>query len=199
LDVTSSIYLLSTAPLNSILLNTFSASTVFAIIGILALLVLVAFVSAAESAFFSLTPTEMEELKSSGFNTDERILALINAPKRLLATLLISVNFLSIAIVILNSTFIFGEEGVFDFSQNPLLGFIIEVVLITFLILLVGEVTPKIYATQNSLSATRALVYLVQFLQRLFYPVSSFLIFSTSLLDKIIKPKSHNISIDELS
>jgi putative hemolysin len=168
-------------------------------ITILALLVIVALVSAAESAFFSLTPTEMEELKTSGTKTDEKILTFIDAPKRLLATLLISVNFLSIAIVILNSTFIFGEEGLFDFSLSPLLGFIIQVVVITFLILLIGEVTPKIYATQNSLRATRALVYFVQFLQGLFYPISSFLIFSTSLLDKVIKPKTHNISIGELS
>lgn len=168
-------------------------------ITILVLLVIVALVSAAESAFFSLTPTEMEELKTSGTKTDEKILSFIDTPKRLLATLLISVNFLSIAIVILNSTFIFGEEGLFDFSLSPLLGFVIQVVVITFLILLVGEVTPKIYATQNSLRATRALVYFVQFLQGLFYPISSFLIFSTSLLDKVIKPKTHNISIGELS
>ncbi len=179
--------------------NTFSVSILFAIIAILVLLILIAFVSAAESAFFSLSPTEMEELKSSGNTTDEKILELINGPKRLLATLLISVNFLSIAIVILNSTFIFGEDGLLNFSESPLLGFIIQVVLITFLILLVGEVTPKIYATQNSLSATRTLVNFVKILQRLFYPISSFLIFSTSLLDKVIKPQSHNISVDELS
>lgn len=168
-------------------------------VSIVVLLVIIALVSAAESAFFSLTPTEMEELKTSGTKTDEKILIFIDTPKRLLATLLISVNFLSIAIVILNSTFVFGEEGLFDFALNPLLGFFIQVVVITFLILLFGEVTPKIYATQNSLKATRTLVYFVQFLQGLFYPISSFLIFSTSLLDKLIKPKSHNISIDELS
>ena len=166
---------------------------------IFVLLVIVAFVSAAESAFFSLTPNEMEELKTSGTKTDKKILSFIDAPKRLLATLVISANFLSIAIVILNSTFIFGEDGLFDFSQFPLLGFIIQVVLITFLILLVGEVTPKIYATQNSLGVTRVLVYFVQFLQNLFKPISMFLIYSTSLLDKLIKPKSHNISIGELS
>lgn len=199
MDPSHSITFISTLPLAGIVINTFSISILLAILSILALLILIAFVSAAESAFFSLSPTEMEELKTSGTATDEKIMELINAPKRLLATLLISVNFLSIAIVILNSTFIFGEEGWFDFSQNPLLGFIIQVVLITFLILLVGEVTPKIYATQNSLSASRTLVNFVKVLQRLFYPISSFLIFSTSLLDKVIKPQSHNISIDELS
>jgi gliding motility-associated protein GldE len=63
----------------------------------------------------------------------------------------------------------------------------------------VGEVIPKIYATQNPLHTSRKLFYFLKFLQRLFYPVSSFLIFSTKLLDKVIKPKTHNISVDELS
>jgi gliding motility-associated protein GldE len=123
----------------------------------------------------------------------------VNAPKRLLATLLISVNFLSIAIVILNSTFIFGQDALFNFASNPLLGFIIQVIVVTFLILLFGEVTPKIYATQNPLNTTRILVTFVEGLQFIFYPVSSFLMLSTTLLDKLIKPKSHNISVDELS
>lgn len=199
MDFTNSIFLWYLSPPCIIVIKSFSISILLAIVSILVLLVIVALVSAAESAFFSLTPNEMEELKTSGNKTDEKILTFIDAPKRLLATLLISVNFLSIAIVILNSTFVFGEEGLFDFTQSPLLGFIIQVVVITFLILLVGEVTPKIYATQNSLKVTRALVYFVKSLQGLFYPISSFLIYSTSLLDKVIKPKTHNISIGELS
>lgn len=160
------------------------------------MLLIVALVSAAESAFFSLSPTDMEELKTSDEKTDERILSLIEGSKRLLATLLISVNFINIAIVILSSFII---DGLFDFSTDPLLGFIIQVVVVTFLILLIGEVTPKIYATQNPLRVSRILVILVQTLQRVFYPVSSFLIFTTSVLDKIIKPRVHNISVDELS
>jgi len=199
LDVTSNIHFIQIVPFISIVVRPFSLSLLLAILSILVLLVIVALVSAAESAFFSLTPAEMEELKTSDTPTDKKILSFIDSPKRLLATLLISVNFLNIAIVILNTTFIFGDDGLFDFSQNPLLGFVVQVVVITFLILLVGEVTPKIYATQNSLKATRTLVHLVQFLQGLFYPISSFLIASTSLLDKLIKPKSHNISIDDLS
>lgn len=163
------------------------------------LLLVVALVSAAESAFFSLTPNDMDELKSSDIKSDQKILKLIEAPKRLLATLLISVNFISIAIVIINTSFIFGAEGWFDFPGSPTLGFLIQVVVVTFLILLIGEVTPKIYATQNPLKASRTLVYFVIFLQKMFYPISSFLIFVTSVLDKVIKPKSHNISVDELS
>lgn len=161
-----------------------------------ALLILVAVVSAAETAFFSLSPTELEELKSSEDKTDVKIKALIESPKRLLATVLISINFINIAIVIL-STFVM--DGLFDFSQNQTLGFIIQVVCVTFLILLLGEVIPKIYATQNPLSTSRKLFYFLQFLQRLFYPISSFLIGTTSLLDKVIKPQVHNISVDDLS
>lgn len=171
----------------------------FAMFAMFVILVVTALVSAAESAFFSLTPTDMEELKTSETKTDQKILHLISTPKRLLATLLISVNFLSIALVIINATFIFGEEGLFDFPATPLLGFFVQVVAATFLIIMVGEITPKIYATQNALKTTRVLVYFVRFLQTLFYPVSSFLIASTSLLDTVIKPKLHTISVDDLS
>ena len=180
-------------------IRTFSLSTLFAIITMIAILLVVAFVSAAESAFFSLTPTDMEELKSSSTNVDKKILQLISTPKRLLATLVVSINFLSITMVIINSTFIFGDDGLFDFSKNPLLGFVVQVIAVTFLIILIGEVTPKIYATQNPLNTTRTLVIFVQSLQWLFYPVSSFLIISTSLLDRVIKTKSHPISVNDLS
>lgn len=163
------------------------------------LLLIVALVSAAESAFFSLTPNDMDDLKTSDTKSDHKILLLISAPKRLLATVLISINFINIAIVIINSSFIFGAEGWFAFPGSPTLGFLIQVIAVTFLILLVGEVTPKIYATQNPLKASRRLIYFVLILQQMFYPLSSFLIFITSLLDKVIKPKSHSISVDELS
>jgi gliding motility-associated protein GldE len=199
LPVQSNIDFFNPALFLQVTIRTFSVSTVFAVIAMVVILLIVAVVSAAESAFFSLTPTDMEELKSSADTTDKKILVLLETPKRLLATLLVSINFLSIAIVIINSTFIFGKDGLFDFSGNPLLGFIVQVVVVTFLIILVGEVTPKIYATQNPLNTTRTLVLLVQFLQGLFYPVSSFLIFSTSLIDKVIKQKSHTISVNDLS
>ncbi|HET6225511.1 MAG TPA: gliding motility-associated protein GldE [Bacteroidia bacterium] len=178
------------------IIKPFSFSILFAILGMFLLLVVVALVSAAESAFFSLSPSDMEALKTSGEKTDEKILTLIEAPKRLLATLVISINFINIAIVILSSYVI---EELFDFSNNPLVGFIIQVVAVTFLILLIGEITPKIYATQNSLRTSRVLIFFAQLLQRIFYPISSFLIFITSVLDKIIKPRAHNISVDELS
>lgn len=195
----TSTFLFYSPSLISIVVNPFSISIAVAVISILFMLLLVALVSAAEASFFSLTPNDMDELQSSGSRIDSKILQLLEVPKRLLATLLISVNFINIAIVIINSTFIFGSDALFDFPDSPVLGFVAQVVVVTFLILLIGEVTPKIYATQNPLRASRSLVYFVLVLQRLFYPVSSFLIITTSLLDKMIKPKIHNISVDELS
>ncbi len=186
-----------------ILLNNFvkpiTIGATVAIILILVILIIISLVSAAESAFFALTPANTDELKKSNTGVDQKILDLVNQPKRLLATLLISVNFLSIAIVIINATFVFGEGGIFDFTNNPVVGFIIQVVAITFLIVFIGEVTPKIYATQNPLQTTRFLVHFVYVLRGIFYPISSFLIASTSLLDKMIKPKINPISVDDLS
>ncbi len=163
---------------------------------VFALLIVVALVSAAESAFFSLDPNDLDELKNSGAKKDEKIIALIESPKKLLATLLISINFINIAIVILSSLIM---ERLFDFTHNPLQGFIIQVVAVTFLILLIGEVIPKIYATQQPLKTARYLYFFVKFLKQLFAPISAFLILSTTLLDKFIKPQAHNISVDELS
>jgi gliding motility-associated protein GldE len=183
-------------PVPGVVVYPFTVSIGISIFVMLILLLLVALVSAAESAFFSLAPADMEELKESDEKRDDKILLLINTPKRLLATLLISINFINIAIVIL-STFVF--EGLFDFSTNPTLGFVIQVVAVTFLILLVGEVIPKIYATQNPLKTSRTLLYFVLILQKIFYPLSSLLVLSTSMMDKLVKHKTHNISVDELS
>lgn len=184
-------------------INPFTLSIGLSIITILVLLVFVALVSAAESAFFSLSPTDMEVLRNSSERVDDKILLLINSPKKLLATVLISINFINIAIVILNATFIFGSGedngALLDFTENPTMGFVIQVVVVTFLILLIGEVIPKIYATQNPLKTSRTLIYFVLFLQRIFSPISMVLVYSTSLMDKLVKPKSHNISVDELS
>src|ERR1017187_4681277 len=129
-------------------------SAAFALIGIFILLCLTTVISAAESAFFALGPADLGTLKESGTKTDGRILELINKPKRLLATLLISLNFVNIAIVILSS---YIMSALFDFSANPTLGFVIQVVSVTFLILVIGEIIPKVYAFQNPLATTRLL------------------------------------------
>ncbi len=179
-----------------IITKPFTAGIAFSLVGMGLLLAVVAFVSAAESAFFSLSPTDMERIRSSESTTDDRILQLLAKPQRLLATLLISINFVNIAIVLISS---FVIENLFDFSLNPTAGFLVQVIAVTFLILVLGEVIPKIYATQYPLKTSKLMIYPVLFLQRMFYPLSSFMIFSTSLIDKRVKRKGHNMSVDELS
>ncbi len=180
----------------TVILKPFSLSIAFALLGMLILLVLTTAISAAESAFFSLGPAELETLKTTGSKTDARIIELINRPKRLLATLLISLTFVNMAIVIL-STFVMNE--LFDFSKNPTLGFLIQVLAVTLLILILGEIIPKVYAIQNPVPVTRLLVLPAKAVFQLFFPLSSFLIFSTSLIDKRIKKKTHSLSVEQLS
>jgi putative hemolysin len=182
--------------LTGIIVKPISFGVLVAVFSMFFLLVLTAMVSAAEAAFFSLTPSDIDQLKKSASRTDQKIIQAIGYPKRLLATLLISINFLNIAIVLI-STIIISSS--FDFSSNPTVGFIIQVVVVAFLILLIGEVIPKIYATQNAKVTSRIMIFPVVFLQKLFLPLSSFLIFSTSLIDKRVKRKRHNISVDQLS
>lgn len=188
------LYMLSV--LTSVILKPFSLSVLFALLGMLLLLGLTTAISAAESAFFSLGPAEIEELNNSQTKKDSQIIELIDRPKRLLASLLVSLNFVNIAIVIL-STFVMSE--LFDFTSSPLLGFVIQVIAVTFLILIIGEIIPKVYAIQNPLATTRLLVLPTIVFEKIFYPISSFLIFSTSLIDNRIKKKTQHISVQELS
>ncbi len=175
---------------------TFPFSLSFTILGMLVLLVLTTVISAAESAFFSLSPGDKETLKNSGSKNDLRVLELIAKPERLLATLLISLNFVNIALVILSS-FLIGN--LFDFSRNPALGFTVQVIAVTFLILIIGEIIPKVYSIQNPLPVTRLLGFLAKTLVQISYPLSSMLMLSTSLIDDRIKKKTHSLSVEQLS
>jgi putative hemolysin len=174
--------------------------TVGMIMGIIAVVVLLAgsaMASGAEVAFFSLGPGQLHELRMKENNADRGVMYLLDMPKRLLATLLIVNNFFNIAIVII-STFI--TNSLFDASHNPYwVTFLIQVVVVTSLILLLGEVMPKIYATRNSLKLARFLASPVRVAVRIFYPLSSLLVFSTTLIDKRISRKAYNVSISELS
>lgn len=165
------------------------------IVAILILLFCSAIFSGSEIAFFSLKPMHLSELKSKKVRSGKIILKLLEKPKRLLATLLIANNFVNLGIVIL-STYI--TIGLFEFGHNIILAFVIQVVLVTLLILLVGEITPKIYATQYAIPFAAFMSRPMVFCVKLFYPLSSLLISSTSIIDRRIKRK-HNISITDLS
>ncbi|MBI9036497.1 MAG: gliding motility-associated protein GldE [Bacteroidales bacterium] len=155
-----------------------------------------AMISGSEIAFFSLSPSQLEHLYSESSKKNKQIIQLFEKPKRLLATILISNNFVNVAIVIL-STFI--TNSLFSFSEYSIITFVFQVVIVTSLILLFGEIIPKIYATQYPLKFAYLMVKPILILRSFFYPISSLLVNSTNLIDKRIKRKSHNISMSELS
>jgi putative hemolysin len=175
----------------------FSAGVIAGIVAIIALLAGSAMASGAEVAYFSLGPNQLHELRLKEDKADKAVLHLLEMPKHLLATLLISNNFFNVAIVII-STYV--TNSLFDFGRIPYwLTFLIQVVVVTSLILLFGEVMPKVYATRKSLKLARNLAGLLRILMKIFYPLSSLLVRSTNLIDRRISRKAYNVSMSELS
>jgi len=163
---------------------------------LIALLMCSALMSGSEIAFFSLSQSQLNELQSKKGTINQLIIKLLNRPKRLLATILIANNFVNVAIVMI-STYFTGKF--LDFSAFPVLGFIIQVVVITSLILLVGEMLPKVYATMNPVRLAKFMARPLAFTVRLFHPLSVLLIGSTNIIDKRIERKKYPISMEELS
>lgn len=162
----------------------------------LGLLVLSAFMSSSEVAFFSLGAADIEEVKRQECPADERLYNLLKSPEHLLATILIGNNLVNVAIVILTS-YAFGL--IFDFSLYPIVGFIIQTVVLTMLLLLFGEIIPKVYAQRAPLAFCRFSAPRMEVVHRLLSPMSSFLVRSTALVTKRMHKKKYGISVDDLS
>jgi len=186
---------------NTLLLDIFiSTVELYKLLGIIGglviLIVLSALVSGSEVAFFSLTPTQHLEIEESDSSNDKVIQSLMVSPKKLLATILIANNFINIAIVVLSTFLMDFIPGLNTFPMY--LVFLIQVVGVTFLILLFGEVMPKVYATNHPLNLIRLMATPMLFIERLFSPVSYILINSTSFIDKRAKKNSDALSVEEL-
>lgn len=166
---------------------------------ILAILLLYAsgFVSASEIAFFSLSPSDLSRIEENEHPSDSRIKALLDDSERLLATILISNNFVNVTIIMLCNFFF---ASVVDFGNAKLLEFLLITVVLTFLLLLFGEIMPKIYSAQNTLKFCRKAAPVISVLLSVFKPVSNLLVHSTFLINKLTrKQKVPNLSVDDLS
>ena len=150
-------------------------------IGLIVLLVCSGLISGSEVAFFSLLPNEIEELKASESKSENTASLLLERPKLLLATILIANNFINIAIIILSTLL---TVSLFDFGDHAILGFVFQIVVVTFLILLFGEVLPKIYAVKNKVQLSSFMSLPVLWLRKLSYPISILLVRATSFIDK---------------
>lgn len=177
--------------------NPFTLSDAFALIITVLLLMISGFISASEVAFFSLTPSALETMEQSNDKKDKKILYLLETPQRLLAAILIGNNLVNVSIILLLTLV---TNRLFDFSQAPVVGFVFQTVIITFLLLLFGEILPKIYASRESRKVTRFSVSGMATLEFLFSPVIKLLINSTTLVNRrLARLNNTNISIDELS
>lgn len=173
----------------------FSYAVIVIALVMLLLLALSGFFSASENAFFSLSPADIDDLENDEGNTSKTIRELLEKPKKLLATILIGNNIVNVAIAVLSTAL---TELLFDFSQSPTMGFVIQVVVVTFFILLVGEVVPKVYATQNPLNVARFVALPIRFVEKIFSPLSTLMVKASSLFDNRIK-QSRTLSVDDLS
>ena len=156
------------------------------------LLLCSALVSGSEVAYFSLSPSQLKYLEDKGYTKARN---LHEKPERLLATILISNNFVNVAIVVISTYLV---NSLFDFSTYPVLGFVIQVIVVTFVILLVGEIIPKLYANRSRLNMVIFMAGPLTFLSHVFRPLSALLIGSTSIIRKRLDKKD-GISIDQLS
>lgn len=154
-----------------------------------------AFVSGSEIAFFSLSPNDLNLIGELKHSSDKKILRLREDNERLLATILIANNTVNVGIIMLLNYFF---ARVIDFGSSELLEFLFMTVLLTFLLLLFGEIMPKIYSVQFTLKFCRIAAPVFIFIEKLFWPLSSLLVRSKTLTAKIVQKEKHAISVDEL-
>lgn len=166
------------------------------IIFLILLVIASAFISGSEVAYFSLTPNDLDELEHDKKRNGLTALRLLSKPDRLLSTILVANNTINIAIIIL-AAFISSKH--FDLSDNPVVSFIIEVVVITFILLLFCEVMPKVYASKNQLRFALRMAPALTFATKLFRPLASLLSLSTFFVKRRTKTRDSNISINDLS
>ncbi|WP_297803380.1 gliding motility-associated protein GldE [uncultured Polaribacter sp.] len=177
--------------------------TTFNTIILIVLLISSALVSGTEVAFFSLSPTDLNELSNNG-KEENNIVKLLEKPRKLLATILITNNFINILIVLLFASLSNKLFASFDLKL-PILSFeisirfLLEIVLVTFLILLFGEVLPKIYASRNALRFSKKMSKFIQTTNKLLTPFSLPLITLTKWIENKLGSKNSNFSVETLS
>ncbi|WP_315396703.1 gliding motility-associated protein GldE [Hoylesella nanceiensis] len=182
--------------LSDISFNPVSLGVVIAILITIVLLGLSAFASASEIAYFSLSPSDLSELSEERTEQDKAINMLRDDSERTLATILITNNFVNVTIIMLcnyifTSLVYFGEKAYW-------LQFLIVTVLLTFLLLLFGEIIPKVYSREDPLAFCRRSVSGILFFRRLFWVFESILLRSGFLASKVIKNDQQILSVDEL-
>jgi gliding motility-associated protein GldE len=177
-------------------LDTLDTNLLFGSLVIVLLLFCSAMISAAEVALFSLSQNDLTKLSQQNPTKSQLVSQLLQKPKKLLATLLLANNFVNIGIVII---FSFLSNSFFAGIVSPIVKFVVEVVLVTFLILLFGEVLPKVYASRNNIKFSARIARPIWLLDQLLSPLSLPMRAVTVYLHKKLGRQKTNISVDQLS
>lgn len=181
---------------SGVLVNPINLEIIIGFVFIAFLLMISAFISGSEVAYFSLNTSDTDKLKSAKTARASTVLRIYSNPERLLNSILAANNFVNVSIVII-ATFI--SDSLFDFSGNPVLGFVIEVITITFFILLFGEIIPKVYATRHHLGFALSMAFFMKWIIFIFKPLAIFLSFTTALFRRKTIPKKNTLSMNDLS
>jgi len=185
-----------------ILLLAFDSTMLISSVVLIVLLTCSALISGAEVAFFSLTPTDLEGIEiSDQENTRlKMVIRLLKKPKKLLATILVANNTINIAIVLLFASL---GEVLFGNIQATIWGisvkFVVEIIIITFLILLFGEILPKIYASRNNMKFASLMAFPLRFLDVVFTPLTGPMRYITLLIHAKLGDQKSNFNVDQLS
>ncbi len=181
--------------ISDIKLMTPDAGAIFAIVLAVFLLVLSGFASGSEIAFFSLSPSDLSEVEEERTENDRQILKLREDSERTLATILITNNLVNVTIIMLCNYFF---SKVVDFGNAYWIQFICITVILSFLLLLFGEIMPKIYTRQQPLSFCRTAANGIIFFRKLFWPFETILMKSGILAGKVMQKDNHMLSVDDL-
>ena len=175
-------------------LHLFNAEVLTSLAVVFVLIICSAFISGAEVAYFSLSPSELDDLEKE--KESSAVLKLLKKPNQLLATILIVNNFINVAIIVL---FAYLTSLAISFPEGSSLEFIFQVVIVTVLLVLFGEITPKVYANQNAKQFSINMIKPLVFLQKLFYPLSYLLVTTTNFIDKRLEQKQSEVSVEEIT
>ncbi len=170
-----------------------TAGSIIALITAALALLVSAFVSGSEICYFSLSPDQREKISES--SAGNSINSFLETPERLLATILIANNLVNVTIVILSN---FAFSQIFTFHSG-VVDFIFQSVALTFLILLFGEILPKLYANNYTVKWAIMAAPGIRAAIKLFFPISSMLVKSTGIVNRVVTKKTDNISVDDLS
>lgn len=179
---------------SSISIHPIDISVVVAFLLAVSLLILSGFASASEIAFFSLSPTDIESLEPEKNVSDRLIKELRDDSERTLATILITNNLVNVAIIML-CNYIFAR--LFSFGEEWL-QFLCVTILLTFLLLLFGEIIPKVYSRRSPLAFCRNGVKGIIFFRRLFWPIETLLLKSGAFAEKVVQKENRQLSVDDL-